>query len=360
MKFIKKIKDDYNNSNEYKFDEKKVYNNILRELNLSKKENKSINYKMKLCFSSVILFLICIFSLTFFYKNNDSLPNIYFNYIKLQINPEIEIITDENNIVLGIKGLNDDGRKILYSKNYENLDLVNVINLLCDEFDKNGYFLKSDLNIYVGSKNLNTINKLKNELEYNIYNLDVDSINNDSWNDLLKEHVDYMVETKNLITEDLETYYNEAKSVYMNIYARKSVVINNIVYNILYEILNSLLNELEDLRSDYCLNEIKYEKYFKSLKDEIEELSKSDNLVDKITLEIKKELLEEKLRLYNEFQEYFKEKYNSWKLNLEECLNDLKALEEEFNINLNFINDYAEFKLDFLNKYQEYINEILN
>ena len=64
--------------------------------------------------------------------------------VMLSVNPEIEVKYDENGKVLGIKGVNDDGKGVVSElKEYEGDDCRNIANILVTEIYEAGYFKKT-------------------------------------------------------------------------------------------------------------------------------------------------------------------------------------------------------------------------
>jgi hypothetical protein len=92
--------------------------------------------------------------------------------IYIDINPSVEIITNNANEVKDVKILNDDGELMLYNLNLKGQDLDDAINIIIEKAIDYGYVkaenFSNEILISVSNNNKNKQNKVLNQVYENI------------------------------------------------------------------------------------------------------------------------------------------------------------------------------------------------
>jgi len=103
-------------------------------------KSTGLRYSLTSAFILVIMFVVMLSS------NTDT--QIYAATVTLDINPQIEIILDEDDIVIEVNFLNDDGVEI-FSKDieYKGMTLDEVLELIIDRLDEEGIIISEEENI---------------------------------------------------------------------------------------------------------------------------------------------------------------------------------------------------------------------
>ena len=105
-------------------------------------------------FSMTSAFLIVILAVVFMQTSDTT--QIYASTVTLEINPQIEILLDEDDLVISVTALNGDGDEVLTDTTFQGMTLDEVIEYLMDRFESLGY-IESDVEnvimIYVESDN---------------------------------------------------------------------------------------------------------------------------------------------------------------------------------------------------------------
>jgi hypothetical protein len=137
---------------------------------LNKSKIKKVRYNLNikkisfaLCF--IILIMISSFGSMIYAEAEDS--SIY-----IDINPSVEIITNNANEVKDVKILNDDGELMLYNLNLKGQDLDDAINIIIEKAIDYGYVkaenISNEILISVSNNNKNKQNKVLNQVYENI------------------------------------------------------------------------------------------------------------------------------------------------------------------------------------------------
>lgn len=117
---------------------------------IPKKEEKSPFYNF-LSFKSVRYSLVSTFLLVIvavFMLTGETDNQVYASTIVLDINPQIEIVLDENDIVMTVSALNDDGITVIDKDiEYKGMTLDEVIEYIVAELDEQGYIISAEDNV---------------------------------------------------------------------------------------------------------------------------------------------------------------------------------------------------------------------
>lgn len=123
-------------------------------------------------YSFVSAFLLVI--LAVFLLNGDSSAQIYASTVTLDVNPQIEITLDENDRVISVIGLNDDGEEFLNQNiDYKRMTLDEVIEILVDRLEERGYIVSTEDNvmlIHVDGVNTEVTERVKLKMEEKMKN----------------------------------------------------------------------------------------------------------------------------------------------------------------------------------------------
>lgn len=102
-------------------------------------------------YSLMSSFLIVILAIFMINGNTDN--QVYASTVTLDINPQIEITLDEDDRVIEVRGLNDDGVSFFQTtSNFKKMELDEFIELLVERLDERGYIVSTEDNtimIYV-------------------------------------------------------------------------------------------------------------------------------------------------------------------------------------------------------------------
>lgn len=136
-------------------------------------------------------------------------------FISIDVNPSIEMMADDNNMVSGLRGLNEDAELVLQDMNQEENSLEQVVASLVETMAEHGY-LKPDIQnsilVSVENKDAEKAEQIKA------------TITNDIYETLDKSEIDSLVLTQDVKkTKELE---KEAKA--LNISVGKMNLIHNI------------------------------------------------------------------------------------------------------------------------------------
>ncbi|MFA6308697.1 MAG: anti-sigma factor domain-containing protein [Clostridia bacterium] len=136
---------------------------------------KNFKFHTKTKFVSVAAALIFVFALsisTYAYFRP-------YNYINIDINPSVEVVTNMFNKTIGIKALNDDGKKILSTIRYSSDNVDECVKLILDLAILHGYLppVKSNAVMITVSNNDNNSTENLNEKLENLAENELDKIN---------------------------------------------------------------------------------------------------------------------------------------------------------------------------------------
>lgn len=317
-KLEKSIKETLNNefretkpSNDIK---KRFFNKIGIESNHNSKHKNNIFKALKIATSLACVFLLVLCSI-FIFSKNDSIK--YEAIIQIDVNPSVEFVVDDNDKVLSIKGLNDDGKLIITDEEFEGLALNDAINKLLNLEEKTNFLSKTNNNVKV---TLTTENK------------DVEEILTNKMNKALKKAQDNL-------SIDIKIMYNENKSIKeLKNYVNNIEFIKNVEdlqYNELIEIVRKYHEEVrlfDSIELENLYLEAKID-YFEELKeDKINELV---NELDDSYLEQKNNYNE----LYNlikevhiELQNTYEDQYVKIDSPYKQALKNLEEVKEQITI----------------------------
>ena len=123
---------------------------------------------------SMVMFLLILTSMCLFTacKKEDVENEPIGKVVNLALNPEIELVLDKNNKVVGVNAINDEGNFILAKANFEGLTVEQAVELFLETTNNCGYIVSGDvsvdenrLNISIsGDEAENIYNSLKNSV----------------------------------------------------------------------------------------------------------------------------------------------------------------------------------------------------
>lgn len=161
--------------------------------------------------------MVCLVCLSFL--ANGGLNTIWNDdvgtFISIDVNPSIEMVADDNNMVSGLHGLNEDAELVLQDVNQEDNSLNQVVSSLVESMANHGYLkpeVQNSILVSVENKDAEKAEQIKTV------------ITNDIYEALDKSEIDSVVLTQDVKkTKELE---EEAKA--LNISVGKMNLINNL------------------------------------------------------------------------------------------------------------------------------------
>lgn len=342
---------------------------------------------MKKIFKSTLVLVICLmvsFLLVGCKKEKQEISRV-----TVDINPSIELIVDEDNKVVSVTALNDDGNVIIVGEAIVGSSVEDAVGMIVSIATDTGYLVKGEVeaseneikisvsgdgkaqeklfesiekrvNKVISKENINAVVKQKEALELEALKalaLQVEPT-------LTQEEVDDMTESEllNVIrlarterallySQELEKMYNEAKNYEINLTEKEEVqkVINSLdasyqllkaKYTFAVSSLSTAITAVENVKYTYFINpESDYQKFYQQL------------------LDAKKELLVKK-------QEVAELPEGEEK---EQALQELVVLEQAYNTTLNLVDTaYAaattllDTAVETLKAVERTLNEIMN
>lgn len=225
---------------------------VKSNLNLVKSKPTRVLFNRPVLISSFIFVLFL--SLTFFYfstKPNQTANSIPTARITIDVNPSIELVVDQNNLVLSVSGLNDDGKVVIFNEEIKGLDLTKAIEKIIELETKLGYLVTTNVlhedntfTISIGTDDERIKEELKAQITQTIntvcsklkvreniefvkekskaeliklvlkFNptLTEEEANSLSFQELLQVIIDARIETVKLVTVELEELYFQLKA----------------------------------------------------------------------------------------------------------------------------------------------------
>lgn len=253
------------------------------------KEKKYFNFMKFLTYSlvPVMTLILCIFLILPKNKNIVS-----YSYVTIETNPGIELVVDENNVVISINGLNDDGKLLL--------DGEEIVGLKIDVATEKVIKLTNELGFTFEGEASSDSQEIKISVSSNISNVQKELENQ------LKTKVEEQINTLNLDlklkVEESKTrqYFEEIVSSYDPTLTKEEIE------KLKYEELMIKVNEATTEKAKFI--SVKLEEYYQELKEYEfkfyykEQISKS---IDKGYQEL--------LEGYNKILKEFKEKITELK-----------------------------------------------
>lgn len=92
-------------------------------------------------------------------------------YVSLDINPSVELVVDENGLVAGVRGVNEDGLVLLYNESdFKGETVDNAVKKIVDISIEEGYLTEDNkvVNVTVSAKNDKNAKKLTNSVNASI------------------------------------------------------------------------------------------------------------------------------------------------------------------------------------------------
>ena len=88
--------------------------------------------------------LVCFAVLSLASCGKDEEKNVK-SYVTLEINPSVEIVLDEDNAVITINGLNDDGKMLISDEKMIGKDIEEVLDIVIEEAQACGYLVSNEV-----------------------------------------------------------------------------------------------------------------------------------------------------------------------------------------------------------------------
>ena len=274
-----------------------LYERVKKELNMKEKQkqylvNKTYKRWVPILATSFCILLAIVIGVIAL--NNKKVNAKEYNAIvQVDVNPSIQMVVDEENKVLSITGLNDEGKMIIYGEAIVGKNLDEALEIIVKIETDLGYLVegsddnKVTLTISANTEEItnkieefsrNTLNKVleetgviatietakgyaEEELKLLAKELDPtlteEEINNFNYNDYVHVVQLYHLEVADLASVKLEEMYNEFKNYQISITEKEAVknAVNHLdiiyqglihAYNLAYDALNNAYTSMQD------------------------------------------------------------------------------------------------------------------
>lgn len=273
-----------------------LYERVKKELNMKEKQkqylvNKPYKRWVPILATSFCILLAIVIGVIAL--NNKKVNAKEYNAIvQVDVNPSIQMVVDEENKVLSITGLNDEGKMIIYGEAIVGKNLDEALEIIVKIETDLGYLVegsddnKVTLTISANTEEItnkieefsrNTLNKVleetgviatietakgyaEEELKLLAKELDPtlteEEINNFNYNDYVHVVQLYHLEVADLASVKLEEMYNEFKNYQISITEKEAVknavnhldIIQGLIhaYNLAYDALNNAYTSMQD------------------------------------------------------------------------------------------------------------------
>ncbi len=135
----------------------------------------------------MILAIIAIFSVFIVAGcNNTEQKSESNSYVSVEINPSVELVVDEDNVVVAANGTNDDGKTLIINVSFEGKELSEALEIILTEAKESGYLLSATYNSDLVSRDI--------KVSIDSENATVEA----SINDVVKDKVNKFIEENDL------------------------------------------------------------------------------------------------------------------------------------------------------------------
>lgn len=398
-----------------------LYFKVKQNLNLNKTIKNPLKKWIPALTTSLCMLILCVIAIVMI---NTKEIQYYNAIVQIDVNPSISLVINQNDEVLSVSGLNDDGKMVIQNENIIGNKCNDVMKQIILLENKMGYLtdgsnnkitisittesddltnnlgenFKNYLNELLTEKKINakvetingySIQELKSyvkELDYTISTKELDNLTHNQLIDIVKN---YQLETLAFATIKLEEFYNSFKKNKITLVEKKAIVEATDKLEEFYQ--SSLMLAYKELENTFVLlqnkyydifinSESEYQKSWIKLNDLYDAYIKQKNKVEEMkdNCSLSEWLIEqtEFARLTNEYYmasitlnsvEYaqkiiYQEIYNSFAKTLENIENLQKALPNTIkDITVNTIYNTTELLNEFKQSIlQEFEEKYLN
>lgn len=174
-----------------------------------------------------------------------------YSIVQLDTNPSIEMVVDENNKVVSLRGLNDEGKMIICDEELQNLDLDQAIKEIIRIETELGYLVvdSSENEITI------TISAETSKIEESLKALANDAVNTfkETLNVTVEEVKGYTLEELRALVKDLDKTYTDEQIEKMDYSALVNVIR---LYHL--DVVSFASVELEKMYQNFKNNEIRF------------------------------------------------------------------------------------------------------
>lgn len=399
-----------------------LYERVKKELNMKEKQkqylvNKPYKRWVPILATSFCILLAIVIGVIAL--NNKKVNAKEYNAIvQVDVNPSIQMVVDEENKVLSITGLNDEGKMIIYGEAIVGKNLDEALEIIVKIETDLGYLVegsddnKVTLTISANTEEItnkieefsrNTLNKVleetgviatietakgyaEEELKLLAKELDPtlteEEINNFNYNDYVHVVQLYHLEVADLASVKLEEMYNEFKNYQISITEKEAVknAVNHLdiiyqglihTYNLAYDALNNAYTSMQDgYYSQFIDSTSEYQKAWLELAElkqaYLDQRVVVANLTEEETdekifqevqkLESLKREYEAKLAILESIEKASSTVYETLVLVFETSLETMKKIEEQLPDSIQTIT--FEALIDTENKLNEFKQEV--
>lgn len=399
-----------------------LYERVKKELNMKEKQkqylvNKTYKRWVPILATSFCILLAIVIGVIAL--NNKKVNAKEYNAIvQVDVNPSIQMVVDEENKVLSITGLNDEGKMIIYGEAIVGKNLDEALEIIVKIETDLGYLVegsddnKVTLTISANTEEItnkieefsrNTLNKVleetgviatietakgyaEEELKLLAKELDPtlteEEINNFNYNDYVHVVQLYHLEVADLASVKLEEMYNEFKNYQISITEKEAVknAVNYLeikyqglihAYNLAYDALNNAYTSMQDgYYSQFIDSTSEYQKAWLELAElkqaYLDQRVVVANLTEEETdekifqevqkLESLKREYEAKLAILESIEKASSTVYETLVLVFETSLETMKKIEEQLPDSIQTIT--FEALIDTENKLNEFKQEV--
>lgn len=166
--YEKKIKQEFRNN--FLNDSKpnlELYQKVTKDMKLEKKDHKFFSFRKWVPTVVVSLCLIVAIVLGFVFTDNKNVET-YNSIVQLDVNPSIQLVVNQDNKVLSISGLNDEGKMVICDEMIIDKNFDEAVELIIDLEVQMGYLTAGSNNkvtITVSAENENIVQEIQNKSE---------------------------------------------------------------------------------------------------------------------------------------------------------------------------------------------------
>lgn len=399
-----------------------LYERVKKELNMKEKQkqylvNKPYKRWVPILATSFCILLAIVIGVIAL-NNKKANAKEYNAIVQVDVNPSIQMVVDEENKVLSITGLNDEGKMIIYGEAIVGKNLDEALEIIVKIETDLGYLVegsddnKVTLTISANTEEItnkieefsrNTLNKVleetgviatietakgyaEEELKLLAKELDPtlteEEINNFNYNDYVHVVQLYHLEVADLASVKLEEMYNEFKNYQISITEKEAVknAVNHLdiiyqglihEYNLAYDALNNAYTSMQDgYYSQFIDSTSEYQKAWLELAElkqaYLDQRVVVANLTEEETdekifqevqkLESLKREYEAKLAILESIEKASSTVYETLVLVFETSLETMKKIEEQLPDSIQTIT--FEALIDTENKLNEFKQEV--
>lgn len=124
-------------------------------------------------FKKISIFLLFMFVILTMVSCGENKENSVRNYVTLEINPSVEMVLDDNEKVVTVNGLNDDGKMLIIDEELVGKEISEVVNILIEQARTLGYLVttevenafQNNIKVSVSGSSLEVVEELEKDIK---------------------------------------------------------------------------------------------------------------------------------------------------------------------------------------------------